>query len=220
MSESSSRNLSRRKLITTGIAAAAGVTGLAVAGRLAGSMDWSHPTRRHLRPRRNPDLRFPAAADQTCWPASFPAANFEAAPGQRSSRRMTTFERLQAGGFADWRSPSTAWSRGPPRFRWRAEELPVRSQITICRAKRAGRSSPSGSACPSAHVLELAGVLPQASYVVYFSIDPADWWDSIDMAEALHPQTLLAYGMNGGELPSATAGRFACGSPASSATRA
>jgi DMSO/TMAO reductase YedYZ molybdopterin-dependent catalytic subunit len=31
-------------------------------------------------------------------------------------------------------------------------------------------------------------------------IDP-DWWDSIDMADALHPQTFLAYGMNGGELP-------------------
>jgi DMSO/TMAO reductase YedYZ molybdopterin-dependent catalytic subunit len=26
-------------------------------------------------------------------------------------------------------------------------------------------------------------------------------WSSIDMAEAFHPQTLLAYGMNGEELP-------------------
>ena len=26
-------------------------------------------------------------------------------------------------------------------------------------------------------------------------------WDSIDMADALHPQTLLAYGMNGESLP-------------------
>jgi len=26
-------------------------------------------------------------------------------------------------------------------------------------------------------------------------------WDSIDMADALHPQTLLAYGMNGEDLP-------------------
>jgi DMSO/TMAO reductase YedYZ molybdopterin-dependent catalytic subunit len=26
-------------------------------------------------------------------------------------------------------------------------------------------------------------------------------WDSIDMADALHPQTLLAYGMNGDPLP-------------------
>jgi len=31
-------------------------------------------------------------------------------------------------------------------------------------------------------------------------IDP-DWWESMDMADALHPQTFLAYGMNGDELP-------------------
>ncbi|MEJ7609192.1 MAG: molybdopterin-dependent oxidoreductase [Bryobacteraceae bacterium] len=53
---------------------------------------------------------------------------------------------------------------------------------------------------PLSHVLELAGILPQARYVVYFSLD-RNWWDSIDMADALHPQTLLTYGMNGGELP-------------------
>jgi len=53
---------------------------------------------------------------------------------------------------------------------------------------------------PLSHILELAGVLPKVRYVVYHSIQ-TDWWESIDMADALHPQTLLAYGMNGGELP-------------------
>lgn len=28
-----------------------------------------------------------------------------------------------------------------------------------------------------------------------------DWVDSIDLLDALHPQTLLAYGMNGRDLP-------------------
>jgi DMSO/TMAO reductase YedYZ molybdopterin-dependent catalytic subunit len=32
------------------------------------------------------------------------------------------------------------------------------------------------------------------------SIDPV-WWASIDMGDALHPQTFLTYGMNGGVLP-------------------
>jgi DMSO/TMAO reductase YedYZ molybdopterin-dependent catalytic subunit len=36
--------------------------------------------------------------------------------------------------------------------------------------------------------------------VVYFSIERG-WWDSVDMADALHPQTLVTYGMNDGELP-------------------
>jgi DMSO/TMAO reductase YedYZ molybdopterin-dependent catalytic subunit len=49
-------------------------------------------------------------------------------------------------------------------------------------------------------VLHSVGALPQARYVVYFSSD-RDWWDSVDMAEALHPQTLLTYAMNDGDLP-------------------
>ena len=47
--------------------------------------------------------------------------------------------------------------------------------------------------------MNLVGVLPQAKYVVFFPFDTS--WDSIDMPEAWHPQTLLAYGMNGQELP-------------------
>src|SRR3974377_1784507 len=32
------------------------------------------------------------------------------------------------------------------------------------------------------------------------AIEP-DWWESIDMADALHPQTLLTWGINDGDLP-------------------
>jgi DMSO/TMAO reductase YedYZ molybdopterin-dependent catalytic subunit len=53
--------------------------------------------------------------------------------------------------------------------------------------------------------LNLVGILPQARYVVYTSIQPG-WWDSIDMADAFHPQTLLSYGLNGGELPTENGG--------------
>ncbi|MBV8205669.1 MAG: molybdopterin-dependent oxidoreductase, partial [Acidobacteria bacterium] len=53
---------------------------------------------------------------------------------------------------------------------------------------------------PLSHVLQLTGVHPQARYVVYTSMEP-DTWDSIDMADALHPQTFLCYGMNGSDLP-------------------
>ena len=48
-------------------------------------------------------------------------------------------------------------------------------------------------------MLGAAGVLPAARFVVYSSYD--DWVDSIDMLDALHPQTILAYGMNGRDLP-------------------
>jgi hypothetical protein len=57
----------------------------------------------------------------------------------------------------------------------------------------------AGKFVPLSYVLNVAGVLPQAKYVAYFAFDES--WDSLDMPEALHPQTLLAYGMNGQELP-------------------
>ena len=45
----------------------------------------------------------------------------------------------------------------------------------------------------------MVGVQPQAKWVFFFTID--QWWDSIDIPDALHPQTFLAYGMNGQEMP-------------------
>ena len=48
-------------------------------------------------------------------------------------------------------------------------------------------------------VMRLVGVQPNAKYVVFYPFDAC--WESIDMADALHPQTLLAYSMNSKELP-------------------
>ncbi len=43
------------------------------------------------------------------------------------------------------------------------------------------------------------GVDPRARYVEFRSFDE-DYWSSWDLGSALHPQTLLAYGMNGHDL--------------------
>ncbi len=48
-------------------------------------------------------------------------------------------------------------------------------------------------------------VLPGARYVAYYSTDPESW-ETIDIAEALHPQTLVTLGMNGADLPVAFGG--------------
>jgi DMSO/TMAO reductase YedYZ molybdopterin-dependent catalytic subunit len=77
---------------------------------------------------------------------------------------------------------------------------PMRSQITQLACEEGWSYIAEWIGVPLSHVLNVVGIRPQARYVVYYSIDP-DWWESIDMADALHPQTFLAYGMNGGELP-------------------
>ena len=48
-------------------------------------------------------------------------------------------------------------------------------------------------------VLAAAGTLPTRRFVQFHAFDGLG--DGIDMSDALHPQTLLAYGMNGQPLP-------------------
>ena len=58
-------------------------------------------------------------------------------------------------------------------------------------------------------MLDQAGVLPSARYVVFLCFDslangfngPIRYYESIDLLDARHPQTILAYGMNGAALP-------------------
>jgi DMSO/TMAO reductase YedYZ molybdopterin-dependent catalytic subunit len=80
------------------------------------------------------------------------------------------------------------------------KSYPSRSQITQLACEEGWSYIAEWIGVPLSHVLETVGAHSKARYVVYFSID-SNWWDSLDIDEAHHPQTLLAYGMNRGELP-------------------
>jgi DMSO/TMAO reductase YedYZ molybdopterin-dependent catalytic subunit len=55
------------------------------------------------------------------------------------------------------------------------------------------------------HVLDKVGVKPDARYVVFHCYDEMDpgepYYESVDIPEARHPQTLLAWGLNNQPLP-------------------
>jgi DMSO/TMAO reductase YedYZ molybdopterin-dependent catalytic subunit len=78
--------------------------------------------------------------------------------------------------------------------------MAVRSQITEVVCEEGWSYIAEWIGTPLHEVLSAVGVLPQARYIVYYSIQKG-WWDSIDMADAIHPQTLLSWGMNDGDLP-------------------
>jgi DMSO/TMAO reductase YedYZ molybdopterin-dependent catalytic subunit len=195
--------LSRRRLITTGLAAAAGASGLAVADVLA---------KRHgLIP---PDSSGPYGPGETLTYAAQRVLTRhsmarEFSPSQISNPPFVNevdplgdaFKRLQQGGFVDWRLAVDGLVARPTSFSLAdLKSQPARSQITHMACEGGWSYIAQWTGVPLAHVLEMAGILPAARFVVYFSIQP-DWWESIDMADALHPQTLLSYGLNGGELP-------------------
>jgi DMSO/TMAO reductase YedYZ molybdopterin-dependent catalytic subunit len=111
------------------------------------------------------------------------------------------FKRLQAGGFSDWRLAVDGMVAHPGSFSLSdLKSLAVRSQITEVVCEEGWSYIAEWIGTPLAEVLNEAGLLPQARYVVYFSTEP-DTWDSIDMSDAMHPQTLLTWGMNDGDLP-------------------
>ena len=78
--------------------------------------------------------------------------------------------------------------------------MEVRSQITEVVCEEGWSYIAEWTGTPLATVLNTIGVRPTARWVVYFSIEQ-DWWESIDIDEALHPQTLLAWWMNGADMP-------------------
>jgi len=195
--------LSRRKLITGGLVATAGVSGLAVAAKLA--------NRYGLIP---PDYGGIYGAGATLTYASqrlltrysmareFPRSLISKDPFPNGDPpHDQDFRRLEARGFADWRLTVEGMVARPASFSVAELKIyPQRSQITHLACEEGWSFIAEWIGVPLSHVLELVGILPQAKYVVYYSVQ-RDWWDSVDMADALHPQTLITYGMNGADLP-------------------
>ena len=196
-------NLSRRKLITTGLAATAGASGLAVATGLARRYGLIPPDHGGLYG-AGETLTYAAQRMLTrhSLAREFPPSQISKSPfANETAPPSEEFKRLQAGAFAGWRLDVDGMVARPASFSLaQLKSYPVRSQITHLACEEGWSFIAQWIGVPLSHVLHAVGILPQARYVVYFSIQP-DWWDSLDMADAWHPQTLLAYAMNGGDLP-------------------
>lgn len=196
--------ISRRRLITTGIVAAAGATGLAAADRIA--------RRYGLMP---PDCRGAFGAGETLTYAAqrlltrhsmareFPRSMISKTPfaNEIAPALGDDFRRLQTGGFNDWKLTVDGMVAQPMTLSLSdLRSMPMHSQITEVVCEEGWSYVAEWIGTPLSEVLREAGPLPQARYVAYFSIQP-EWWDSIDMADAHHPQTFLTMGMNDGDLP-------------------
>ena len=195
--------ISRRKLVTTGLAAAAGASGIAVAAKLA--------QRHGLIP---PDSRGFYGPGETLTYAAQRLLNRHAMAREFSRDQISEkpfanevdplgadFQRSQAAGFAGWRLIVDGMAARPASFSVpEIKSFPKSSQITMIGCEEGWTYIAEWTGAPLSYILDRVGTLPQARYVVYRSFQP-DWWESIDMSDALHPQTLIAHGMNGADLP-------------------
>jgi DMSO/TMAO reductase YedYZ molybdopterin-dependent catalytic subunit len=115
------------------------------------------------------------------------------------------YDAMTARGFADWRLQVGGLVERPvslslPQLR----SLPARSQITLHGCDEGWSAIAEWTGVQLSRILSLTGVRPEARYVVFRCLDTIgkeQVWGSIDLLDAVHPQTILAYAINGQLLP-------------------
>jgi len=195
--------ISRRKLIAGGVTAMVGAAGLGAADRIARRYGLIPPDGGGI---YGPGETLTYAAQRLLTRHSlareFPRSMISKSPLMNEvAPPSAEFKRLQSGGFADWRLVVDGTVAHPGSFSLTdIRALATHSQITEVVCEEGWSYVAEWIGTPLHLLLLEVGTLPQTRYIVYRSIQQ-DWWESIDMADALHPQTFLTWGMNDGDLP-------------------
>lgn len=200
--------ISRRSLIAGGLGTLAGLTGLAAAGRIA--------TRQGLIPPDSGGIFGPGETltygvlrllTQRSLAREFPRSMISKSPfANEITPTGAAFKKMQAAGFAGWRLTVDGMVAHPLSLTVADLRMMAAShQITEVACEEGWSYIAEWIGTPLSAVLLEAGVSPRARYVVYSALDDG-WWDSLDLPEALHPQTLITWGMNDGDLPTAFGG--------------
>jgi DMSO/TMAO reductase YedYZ molybdopterin-dependent catalytic subunit len=200
--------LSRRKLITAGLAVSAGAAGLTAADKLARKYNLIPPDGGGL---YGPGETLTYAVQRLITSHSmareFSKSQICEKPFLNELAPMPDlYKQLQANHFRDWKLSVKGLVSQPASFSLsEIRALGMHSQITEIACEEGWSYIAQWTGTPLSAVLDQVGVAPQARYVLYQSIEKP-WWESIDMADALHPQTILAQGMNDSDLPAGFGG--------------
>jgi DMSO/TMAO reductase YedYZ molybdopterin-dependent catalytic subunit len=114
-------------------------------------------------------------------------------------------------GFADWRLSVDGLVERPLSLSLAdLRAAPARTQITRHDCVEGWSSIGEWTGARLGPILDQAGLRPEARYIVFHCADTLDpnapgdlgrYYESIDLVDAYHPQTILAYDMNGQPLP-------------------
>ena len=197
--------LPRRRLITTGLAAAGGASGVAVAAYLADRYGLIPPDHGGI---YGAGETLTYAAQRVLLSGHSLAREFDrrhiskVTPVNGPPPENMSYLIHRTTDFVNWRLAVDGLVARPASFSLEdLKRFPARSQITHQACEEGWSFIAEWTGVPLSSVLNSVGVYPQAKYVVFLPFDES--WDSVDMSDAWHPQTLLAYGMNGQDLPAA-----------------
>jgi DMSO/TMAO reductase YedYZ molybdopterin-dependent catalytic subunit len=195
-------NVSRRTLITGGVAIA-GLTGIAATARTLDRYGLLPPDAGGLYgPGHSLTYATQRLITRHSLAREFPPEKISKSPFANGTQfKSESFDTMRAAGFVDWRLDVDGLVATPMSLSIATlKGYPSRQQITSLACEEGWSYIAQWIGVPLSHVLEQAGVRPDAKFVVYESMEPY-WKDAIDMADALHPQTFVAYGFNGDDLP-------------------
>jgi DMSO/TMAO reductase YedYZ molybdopterin-dependent catalytic subunit len=195
--------MTRRRLMTTGLAGVAGASGLAAAARLANRYGLIPPDHQGI---FGAGETLTYAAQRILTARHSLAREFDrsrisaVAPVNGDPPGTSAYMSLMVQNFVTWRLRVDGLVARPDTFTLpELKALPVSSQITQQACEEGWSFIAEWTGVTLSTLLNLVGVDRRAKYVVFLPFDQS--WDSLDMADAWHPQTLLAYGMNGEDLP-------------------
>ncbi|TMJ39428.1 MAG: molybdopterin oxidoreductase [Alphaproteobacteria bacterium] len=121
-----------------------------------------------------------------------------------------TYKSLLSSGFSDWRLEVGGLVERPLSLSLaQLQAMPSRTQITRHDCVEGWSCIAKWTGVPLSLILDETRAKPQARYVVFHCMDTIDrdisgdvkYYGSIDLIDARHPQTILAYGVNGKPLP-------------------
>jgi DMSO/TMAO reductase YedYZ molybdopterin-dependent catalytic subunit len=138
----------------------------------------------------------------------------EYAPSQRSPLFRSNGTRMPVGqeyanhiasNFANWTLAIDGLVARPQAIPLNAvKAMPARSQITRHDCVEGWSAIAKWTGVPMKLLLDRAGIAPNARYVVLHCADANDgapYYESIDIIDAMHPQTMLAWALNDELLP-------------------
>jgi DMSO/TMAO reductase YedYZ molybdopterin-dependent catalytic subunit len=116
------------------------------------------------------------------------------------------YQELVASGFRDWTLRVQGLVKHPLSLSLgQLALLESRTQTTMHCCDEGWNAIATWTGVPLSSVLALAEPLTRAAYVVFHCLDRREdaelYYESVDLSDANHPQTILAYRMNGRPLP-------------------
>jgi len=123
-----------------------------------------------------------------------------------TSPRDARYQQFLENDFSDWRITVDGLVNRPLNLSLaELRAMPSQSQITLHTCDEGWSAIGEWTGVPLSRLLALAGVMPGARFVVFHCMDTMSnglpYYESLDLFAAGHPQTILAYGLNGGPLP-------------------